>query len=151
MKKISLLVLTILLLIPFTVFAAATPRVLTVDAEADGSTINYKGTTEDGVYAVMCKLYDSSDNEVDLLSSSVDNKKFEGSFSNVAAGTYTVSCARYEGGDIVSDDVTIAGALATNPKTSDNILTYVLILLASLAGVVLGTLYIRKTKKLKTK
>ena len=151
MKKISLLVLTILLLLPITIFAATTPRVLTVDAEADGSTINYKGTTEDGVYAVMCKLYDSSDNEMDLLSSSVDSKEFKGSFSNVAAGDYKVSCARYEGGEIVSDDVMVAGDVTANPKTSDNVLTYVLILVVALAGVIGGTLYIRKTKKLKTK
>ena len=152
MKKISLLVLTIVLLIPITVFAAVTPRVLTVDAKADSSTINYTGTTEDGVYAVMCKLYDSSDNEMDLLSSQVDNKEFKGSFSNVAAGTYKVSCARYEGGEVVSDDVPIEGELTTaNPKTGDSILVYVLALVVAVLGTVGGTLYIRKTKKLKTK
>ena len=107
MKKSYLIIFALLLVIPFSVFAETTPKVLTVTAENSSSTINYTGTTEDGVYAVMCKLFNSSDEEIDMLSSSVDNNTFSGTFANVSEGTYNVGCARYEGGDVKRVEVII--------------------------------------------
>ena len=100
MKKLYLFLISLLLIIPFSVYAATTPRVLTLTAKSSGTTINYEGTIEEGSHAVMCKLYNSDNQEIDLLSSAVDNKAFEGSFENVEKGKYTVACANYEGGEI---------------------------------------------------
>lgn len=172
MKKISLFILTVLLIIPFGVKAATNPAVKTLEANASGSTIDYSGTMEDGSYAVMCKLYDSSDEELDLLSSSVDNNKFEGSFTNVPNGTYNVSCANYEGGEIKTVSVTInndaedsnsdetitttssnasANVGTKNPKTGDNIMNYLIVLVISVIGLTINTICVKKEKLAKNK
>ena len=98
MKKLFVF---ILLIIPICfVKAASTPIVLTLEATADNNTVKYNGTIEVASHAVMCKLYNDKDEELDLLSSAVDAGKFEGSFVVSAKGDYKVACANYEGGDI---------------------------------------------------
>ena len=107
MKKIGLLIISIFC-IPMIVNAATEPRVATLEAEADGNTVIYNGTTEGDISAVMCKLFDSNNKEVYKLSSAVENAAFSGEFNNVNnAGDYTVACAKYEGGEIKTADVTI--------------------------------------------
>ena len=162
MKKASLFIVSILLIIPFSVLAAD-PKVLTVTAENSGSSISYTGTTEDGVDAVMCKLYSSNDEEADKLSSSVVNNSFEGGFSDVANGTYTVACAKYEGGEVVSAEVTVENSTTSNdestttgsdsktttsnPKTYDAGITNSIILFAiCLAGAIGSAIYLKKKK-----
>lgn len=106
MKKI-LLALSLLLIIPITAFAdEELPKVLSLEATAEGVLINYNGTTEADSHAVMCKLYDSKNKEIDMLSVAVDNKKFEGTFTAPKAGEYKVACANYEGGAIKETTVT---------------------------------------------
>lgn len=105
MKKGKLLLLSSLL-IPCSILAA-NPKVLTLTGEVKDNTINYSGTTEEGSHAVVCKLYNSKSEEVERFSTSVDNKEFEGSFKNVEAGDYTISCANYEGGEIKNVEVTV--------------------------------------------
>ena len=56
MKKF-ILSLLILLVFPLVVLAED-PKVLTLESEADGSTLTFNGTVEAGSHAVMCKLYD---------------------------------------------------------------------------------------------
>lgn len=164
MKKNYLIIFTLLLLIPFSVFAA-TPKVLTVTAENSGSDINYSGTTEDGVSAVMCKLYDSNDEELDSLSSSVDNNSFSGSFTDLEDGTYSVGCARYEGGEIIksrvvvgdnsdssSDDTSVdldnnKKNNTNNPKTYDEGIRNSLIIFVICAAGVLGSIIYLKRQK----
>ena len=121
MKKLGLLVVSLLLL-PFIVSAASLPSVKTLDASTSGLTIKYNGTMEDGSYAVMCKLYDSDSNEIDLLSTSVSEKAFEGTFEVASAGKYTITCANYEGGAIKSVEVEVKEEVKENtPNTFDNI------------------------------
>ena len=55
----------------------------------------------------MCKLYDSKEKEIDLLSSAVDNNSFEGEFKVEEAGKYTIACANYEGGDFKKTSIEI--------------------------------------------
>lgn len=106
MKKI-LLALSLLLIIPITAFAdEELPKVLSLEATTEGVLINYNGTTEADSHAVMCKLYDSKNKEIDMLSVAVDNKKFEGTFTTPKAGEYKVACANYEGGAIKETTVT---------------------------------------------
>ena len=116
MKKI-LLTLSILLIIPMTAFADEFPKVITLNAEADGVLINYNGTTEENSHAVMCKLYDSKNKELDKLSVAVDNKNFEGTFTAPGAGEYKVTCANYEGGAIKETTVTTEEIIKTYTVT----------------------------------
>ena len=98
MKK---LLVFVLFLIPICFVSAATnPKVVSLTATADNNTIKFNGTMEDGSHAVMCKLYNTSDEELDLLSTAVAESKFEGTFTVSEKGDYKVACANYEGGDI---------------------------------------------------
>ena len=158
MKMIKYLLLTLLLL-PVTVLAASTPRVLTLEATENNKVINYNGTIEPGSTAVMCKLYDSSDVELDLLSSPVDNNEFEGSFAVSKKGTYKIRCANYEGGE--TKEVTVgaesisesskSSALttkkATNPKTYDKgIKSSVILFTVSSISMLISSIYLKKKK-----
>ena len=144
MKKVSFLLLSILL-VPMTVKAALAPSVKTLEASAVNNTINYNGTVEDGSHAVMCKLLDKDNKEVDLLSSAVDNGAFTGSFNNVAKGTYTVSCANYEGGEFKKAEVEVT---VDNPKTGDNMMLYCSVLAVSVVGIAgLGVVLNKRRKK----
>ena len=111
MKKL-LYSLLVVLLIPFAVRAEGEPNVVTVNthAEDNGNIILYDGTTENSAHAVMCKLLDGN-NEIDMRSVEVENNgtagTFAGAFIAPDTGTYTIACANYEGGTIVSDEVTV--------------------------------------------
>lgn len=160
MKKVSLLLITIILVIPFlSVKAAVTPKVLTLDATTNGTTISYNGTIEDGSSAVMCKLY-KGDEELDLLSSAVEDNNFSGSFTVTTKTTYKVACANYEGGDFkeltvsLSDDTeTTTGTTSDNNKstnvknvkTSDNIIKFMI--LAGISLITIVTLFVIKKKR----
>ena len=149
MKKVYLFILTILFIFPISVLAATAtdekPNVITVDAKANENIIEYNGTTEDGCYAVMCKLYNASGEEIDLLSSAVENNAFTGSFTTAKAGKYTVGCARYEGGDIKQADVTVL-VDGKNPKTFDaGIIGSVVAIALFAAGIII--VIIAKKKK----
>ena len=144
MKKLLVLAF-VLLVIPLSVNAA---EVTKVTGTANGGKISFTGTIDENVTAVMCKLYSSEGDELDLLSTEVNEKKFEGSFTVVKNDTYTVYCAKYEGGEIKSDTVKVTGAeTSVNPKTVDNIVTYVSLAVVSLAAIVLLGYKIIKSKK----
>ena len=99
MKKIKSLIFLLVILLPATIYAIENPKVLTLNATLeDDNTISYNGTTEENAHAVMCKIYDSKHEELDLLSSAVDNGKFEGNFKVSEPGEYEIACANYEGG-----------------------------------------------------
>ncbi len=148
MKKINLLMLTVLFMLPFAVKAAEEPKVLTVKTEVDKTTIKYEGTTEDGVYAVMCKLFNSDKEEIDMLSSAVDNNKFNGTFTAPKKGEYKVVCANYDGGEIKESAVkTSEDKPKDNPKTYDaGIIKYIILIGVAAIGII-GTLIYKKMKK----
>ena len=111
MKKL-LYSLLIVLLIPFAVRAEGDPNVVSVAAHAedDGSIILYGGETENSSHAVMCKLL-NGDDEIDMRSVEVENTGTDGTFAGTfvapSTGTYTISCANYEGGTIKNTNVTV--------------------------------------------
>lgn len=137
--KNKLILLTSLLLIVPTVKAAEL-NVKTVTTEALEGKIKYTGTTDDGVLAVSCSLF-KGEEELDIASNQVNNNTFEGSF-DVQSGTYTVKCANYEGGTIVSSQE----AKVKNPKTGDSIMKSVAILGISVAGLVGAALVLKKNE-----
>ena len=115
MKKVLFSLLLIMLIIPLGVRAEAGVNVKTVTATVDDNTILFEGTTQDDSVAVMCKLYDDSQPpvEVDKFSVEVENGTFAGMFIAAATGNYTVSCANYDGGTIVSDDAVVETMYST--------------------------------------
>ena len=148
MKKISLFIVSILLIIPFTV-SAAEYKVVELNASSENTTIKYDGTMEAGSTAVMCKLYDSSSNELDYFSSAVDNTKFNGTFTAPKDGEYIVKCANYEGGDLKEATVTVGSTTSKtskNPKTGDNILTFASLMIISLVGLGVVTFKLKENK-----
>lgn len=105
------------------------PNVLTVTASQSNGTISYSGTTEDGVMAVSCTLYDSTGtNDLDFDSIAVTSNAYSGTFS-IAEGDYILSCANYASGTAVSTtlvaatpeqdstDVDVAEDSAASPET----------------------------------
>lgn len=138
MKNKIILFVSLLLIVP--TVKAAELNVKTVTTESLEGKIKYTGTTDDGVLAVSCSLF-KDEEEMDIASNQVNNNTFEGTF-DVAGGTYTVKCANYEGGTIVSSEK----AAVKNPKTGDSVMKYVLILGISLTGLAGATLVLKKNE-----
>lgn len=144
MKKIFMIIA--LFIIPTCVFAKDLPKVTKLDATLSNKEVKYNGEIEDGSYAVMCKLLNDKEEELDLLSSPVSDNKFDGTFTVSDDKKYQVVCANYEGGEFKSVDVKVDNETKienkveeakkeTNPKTGDNIGTYVTLGLISLIGL----------------
>ena len=131
MKKIVLLL--VLLLTPLTVLAA-NPKVTKLSAQLEDNVVTYQGEMESGSYAVMCKLY-SGEVEIDMKSVSVSNKKFEGTFKVTEKADYKLSCANWEGGEILSSDVKIVNVVEV-PNTNDNVMGYVTLGSISFIGLI---------------
>ena len=108
MKNKLLIIFSLLFILPLGVKAEAGTDVKTVEAQVSNNNITFNGTTQDDSVAVMCKLYDSNNKQAGMFSVEVENKAFTGSFVAEKTGDYTVSCANYEGGAIVSADVTVS-------------------------------------------
>ena len=139
MKKIITLLLAVILLTPAVKAAELNIKELTTKTE--NNTIKYVGTTDEGVLAVSCSLFNSKNEEIDISSNAVDNNKFEGTFTVTKGDTYTVKCANYEGGKIIT-----ATEKVENPATGDKVLKYGIILgicVLGLAGLTIN----KKTKE----
>lgn len=134
MKKSIFVLIIGLIVLPFTVFAA-TSGVKTLDAVSTNTGIRFNGTTDDGILAASCTLYDKDNNDIDFVSVPVSSNAFEGTFT-IANGKYTVKCANYDGGTIVEKEVTVTGSV-TAPATGDNITIYLILLGLSISGIVL--------------
>ena len=168
MKKVSLLIVSLLFIIPLSVKADEF-KVESLEASVTGTTIKYNGTMEDGATAVKCWLYEGT-TELDYFSSAVDTHKFDGTFTVLKSGDYKVKCANYEGGDVKTVDVTVTEDATTtptttettgtkeetkteekstpkNPKTGDNILIFVTIMFVSLVGIIFVAFKLKKSVK----
>ena len=142
-KKIRLIVISILLVLPVSVLAEEKPNVTTLEATPSIGKIDFSGTTEDGSTAVMCKLYNNKDEEIDLLSTEVRENKFVGTFESVNAGTYSVVCANYDGGEFKKTSVVVNKGF--NPKTFDGGISLSILLLSICTITSLGTIvYLKK-------
>lgn len=152
MKKI-IVIISLLFIFPMTAFAALAPEVSKLELSNDKGVITFKGETENVgeavSYAVMCKLYNSESNQIDLLSTEVVDKKFEGSFTVTKNDTYTVYCANYDQGAIKSETIKVDDIV--NPKTGDNMYIYCVVFAVCIAAVVIAAMYPRFLKKVKAK
>ena len=164
MKKTMILIFVLLLIIPLTVNAE---KVTSLETTVEGKTIKFTGTT-DNLTAVACHLYSSSDEDLNQYSYAVDQNSFSGEFEVTEDGVYKVSCARYEGGEITTEEVTVGDVSEDNTeeateeaaadkdtskgkavKTYDAIKTYVTLAAGAILIIVGALLVIRKreTKK----
>ena len=145
MKKYILLL--IIAIFPFAFASAATaPQVVSLETAVEGNVIKYNGEMEDGSFAVVCKLVDKDDKEVQDFSSAVDNHKFSGSFTVETAGDYTVRCAHFEGGEVKGAEATVTEVPSTNAKTGDFIHIYVIVGIVALIGLFGTVFYLKKIK-----
>lgn len=140
MKKLVTLLLAVVLLTP--VVKAAELNVKELTTKTENNSIKYSGTTDAGVLAVSCSLFNSKNEEVDISSNQVNNNKFEGTFTVTKGDTYTVKCANYEGGKIVT-----ATEKVNNPETGDKIFKYGIILGVCALGITGIAIYTKKNKK----
>ena len=157
MKKIILALL--ILIFPVTVFAAVPPIVSKLELSNNKGVIKFSGETAlppeysngEPAYAVMCKLFNSEEDQVDILSVEVNEDKFEGSFTVNKNDTYTVYCANYDGGEIKSETIKVDDIV--NPKTGDLIELYCLVFAFCIAALILALMapkYLKKRKGTKT-
>ena len=138
MKKLITLLLAVVLITP--TIKAAELNIKELTTKTENNSIKYSGTTEEGVLAVSCSLFNSKNEEIDISSNAVNSNKFEGTFTVTKGDTYTVKCANYEGGKIIT-----ATEKVENPATGDKVLKYGIIL-----GIcVLGIAGLKINKKLK--
>ena len=136
-KKISIVLLAVMLLTP--VIKASELNIKTLEAKNNNGILKYSGTTDEGVLAVSCSLFNSKKEEIDINSNQVNNNKFEGTFTITKSDTYTVKCANYEGGKIISAQEKI-----NNPATGDNIIIYSTLLIVSTIGLISIKIYNKK-------
>ena len=166
MKKILISIITLLVVAPLLrVSAAVTYNVKTVEASITNDIMTVSGTTEHGVLAVAILVYDENEeNLITMITTAVTESDTYTDTINIEDGNYVVKAANYDGGEYkvtktikgVTTTTTPATTVTTTvkaneiiPKTSDNIILYVGVLLAAIlafAGV-----YIFKNKKLNTK
>ena len=135
MKKLVTILLAAVLITP--TIKAAELNVKTLTATIENKIVKYSGTTDEGVLAVSCSLF-YNDEEIDISSNQVNNNKFEGTFTVSKEDKYTVKCANYEGGKIVEATTEKETTKKENPKTGDNVLTYITVLTISAAGLMIN-------------
>lgn len=168
MKKLSKYLLVIMLslfIIPFVNVHAASPNVKTIDASISGNTISVEGTVENGVLAVAILVYEEDGTTlVTMETTSVDsNNEYSDTIDVTAGKKYIVKAANYDGGTYVIAEVdgrtnnnnnnsnnsnnSNNNSNESNPETYYEIMTWILIGLLSICGIV-GTVGIRKIKNI---
>ena len=125
--------------------AAATPEVLTIEANFDGDKLTVSGTTDPGVYAVEIMVYDKDGNNLITMKSTEvtgDNKYKD--VLDVKSGDYVVRAARYEGGTVVEAKVVTPKKTDTNTGDANNMT--LLIALLTIAAVGTGAMLVIKKR-----
>lgn len=147
-KIISILTLVMMLMIPVMNVSAA--NISKLSTEVEDKKLTVYGTAEDGVVAAAILVYDEAGtNLLQMETVSVsDDHKFTNTFS-IPNGTYTVKVADYDGGEFLSEKVTVKsvgvsikdvdtnktadGEEKKSPKTSDTSMMIYIVLIAGLS------------------
>lgn len=161
MKKLIKIVLPIfiltLFLTPRITVRAQDKNVLTLDAtENENGHIDISGTAEDGMLAAAIFIYDESNNLVKMQTTQVNNDQTFTDSLDLTPGTYTIKAADYDGGEYttksVSAPVVITQETSTqaenknNPKTYDQIYSYIVILSISTVGLLSLVMFRKMTE-----
>lgn len=168
MKKLSKYLLVIMLslfMIPFVSVKAEALNVKTIDASITDSQISVNGTVDDGVLAVAILVYEEDGTTlVTMETTSVDSSNKYADTIHVTAGKkYIVKAANYDGGTYVTTEVD--GSINNNdnensnnngsnsnnnnnneknPQTYDNLMTWIILLVVSISGIVGTSIYFKK-------
>lgn len=137
-------------------------EIKTINATQQNGVVTVNGTTETGMLAATVLVFDSTGTDIVAMKTvPVDNNSYSTTFA-LSEDTYVIKVADYDGGDYISKSispVTTNSSTNTsllknntnNPKTGDNIIFYVCLLVLSIIALISGTLYIRKNKLVKSK
>ena len=106
MKKILISFIMCFLLIPFIVVKADNLEVTSVTATSGNGKIIVTGETDPGVLAVSIMIY-SGDNLITFSNTAVNSDNQFTEEIEVTSGDYIVKCANYDGGNIISDNVSV--------------------------------------------
>lgn len=176
LSKYLLAIMLSLFIIPFVNVHAASPDIQTIDASISGNTISVEGTVENGVLAVAILVYEKDGTTlVTMATTSVDsNNEYSDTIDVTAGKKYIVKAANYDGGTYVTAEVegrtnnnnnnsndnnnsnngnsnnsnnSNNNSNESNPETYDGIMTWILIGLLSICGIV-ATVGIRKIKNI---
>lgn len=154
MKKFSKYLLVIMLslfVIPFVSVKAASLNVKTINASIINNQLSVDGTVDNGVLAVAILVYEEDGTTlVTMKTTSVDsNDKYSDTIEVTSGKKYVVKSANYDGGTYVTTEVdgTVNNDNEKNPQTYDGLMTWIILSLLSLGGIV-GTIVYRKKKNI---
>ena len=169
-KKIVLVVIALALIIvmgsPSKRVFAANKEIKTVDAIQENGKLIVSGEVEEGMLAVAVQVLDQNNNLVKLETGAVDsNNKYKVEIT-VPEGKYIIKVADYDGGNTITKNIpeetqktdsdskeetkttNNEEIKADNPKTGDNIIIAVSVLIIACVGVLL-TIKLNKKHKAK--
>lgn len=161
MKKLSkylLIIMLSLFIIPLVNVNAASLDVKTINATINNNKISVDGTVDNGVLAVVILVYEEDGTTlVTMKTTSVDsNDKYSDTIEVTSGKKYVVKAANYDGGTYVTTKVDGSinknnnsnnSSNEKNPQTYDGIMTWIVIGLVSISGIV-GTIVYRKKKNI---
>lgn len=143
-----------LLIIPFVSVKAETLNVKTIHASITTDQISVDGTVDDGVLAVAILVYEEDGTTlVTMETTSVDSSNQYADTISVASGKkYIVKAANYDGGTYATTEVdgsinnsgTNSNHNEKNPQTYDNLMTWIILLVVSISGIVGTSIYFKK-------
>lgn len=148
-KKILLPIFAFLLLMVSMVNVnAASLNVKTLEVSIKNNILDVSGTTDNGVLAVTVMVYDENEtNLITMETTAVDSSNKYSKKINLTDGKYIVKTANYDGGDYLKKSVEPQSNSVKNPQTYDGIMTWIVIGLVSVSGIV-GTIVYRKKKNI---
>lgn len=148
MKKILLLIVTILSFAFIGSVSAEELAVKTLDASIDGTKITAKGTTDENMLAVSVLVYDETGKTfIKMASGQVEDGKYEVNVDGFETGKkYMVRVSNYDGGDFLEQLVpeTTEESKEATPDTNDDVLLWFSLGLISIISLTGLAVYKRK-------
>ena len=147
MKKILLLIVTILSFAFIGSVSAEELAVKTLDASIDGTKITAKGTTDENMLAVSVLVYDETGKTfIKMASGQVEDGKYEVNVDGFETGKkYIVRVSNYDGGDFLEQLVPKNEEnKETTPDTNDDVLLWFSLGLISIISLTGLAVYKRK-------
>lgn len=140
MKKILLVLVTILSFAFISSVSAAELKVKTLEASMDGTKITATGTTDEEMLAVSVIVYDEAGTTfIKMESGQVDDGKYNVTIDGFEEGKkYMVRVANYDGGDFLEQ---LVPDETKTPDTGDDIYTFIIIGTLSVVSLLGITIY----------
>lgn len=145
MKKVLSILFIGLISIMFLPFNVDAEIISTLEVLNNNNKLTVFGTTENGVLAVAILVY-SGENLTHIETCSSNNNEYSCELNKTFdEGNYIVKVADYDGGDYISKNISIS-TTENNPKTSDNIMSSIVI--GGLSILTIGVCMLLRKKKI---